>query len=216
DAVRDEPAAASRRPVDRWLQDRLSRLIERVTAAYEAGAFHRGLQAIRAFCARDLSAVYLTAADAPSAPAVLRQTVEALARLLAPTASFLADELWARLPGDARPLSAQLADWPDPPAAWRDDALAAQWMVALGACRRIRRAVRPVKKSLLATRKIVIYAAGEIRQALESTEDALASLIGAGAVECAPRDAASGSTLLPDADLTLRIADASPIRPGVE
>lgn len=203
---------------DRWLLDGLSRLVETVTASCDAGTFHRATQAVRTWTARSLVGVYLTAARPRlraggearrTVQGLLGHALEVLALLLAPTVSFLADELWTRLPGADRPLSVQLAAWPAPPAAWRDDALASRWAAGLAACRRIRRALggQPY-------RKILLYSAGETRRSLESLEDALTPLLGVDAVELAPRDAASPTALLCETDLV--VADASTNRTGME
>ena len=56
------------------------------------------------------------------------EIVTALAGMMAPILSFLAEDVWAALPPVAgRPTSVFLADFPSPPSTWTDDALAARY-----------------------------------------------------------------------------------------
>ena len=215
--------AARLRPVeeltepDRWLLDRLARLIEEVTAAAEAYAFQRALRAIRAFCARDLS-VYQGAVarrflplhtTRRAAQTVLYHAAETLARLLAPTVSFLAEDIWAHLPAGERPASAQLAAWPTAPTAWRDDALAARWELALAVRHRVFQALAaahaPLGKNAPNTSKVILYSAGEHQGLLESLGDILAAMLPVRAVEFAPRAQAPADAQYRDGELAVKV-----------
>ena len=112
--------------VDRFILDRLARLIDRVTRAYEEYQFHTVFHAVHNFCAVDLSALYLdvikdrlytSAPDDPrrrAAQTVCYDVFLALARLMAPILTFTAEEAWRYLPG-ARSESVHLERFPEVP-----------------------------------------------------------------------------------------------------
>jgi len=209
--------------VDRWALDRLARLIERVTSASETYAFHTALRALREFYLRELSGVYFGAVksrlgrslallDDPArraAQTVLYHAVDALARLLAPTLSFLAEEIWEHLPPDERPPSPQLAAWPTAPAAWRDDALAVRWTQALVVRRRIYQALTAAraagKKFSPASIKVILYSAGEYQRLLESMQDTFPAILPVNVIEVAHRTGTPADTPYHDADLAVQI-----------
>jgi isoleucyl-tRNA synthetase len=108
---RDRQSYAQLEEVDRWILDRLARLIARVTRAYEDYQFHTVFHAVHNFCAVDLSAQYLdvikdrlytSAAADPrrrAAQTVCYDVFTALARLMAPILTFTAEEAWRHAPG---------------------------------------------------------------------------------------------------------------------
>jgi isoleucyl-tRNA synthetase len=59
DPARDRQSYARLDEVDRWILDRLARLIDRVRRAYEEYQFHTVFHSVHNFCAVDLSALYL-------------------------------------------------------------------------------------------------------------------------------------------------------------
>ena len=141
--------------IDRWALDRLARVIARARQAYEAYEFHTVVHLLNNFCAVDLSALYLditkdrvycsAPADVPrrATQTVFYEIVRAIATLLAPILSFLAEEIWVSLPersctdpaADSVFLagvelrvsgaSPGKAGFPEPGPEWLDDALAA-------------------------------------------------------------------------------------------
>ncbi len=126
--------------LDRWALDRLARVEQRAYEAYEAYEFHAVYHLLNNFCAVDLSALYLdvvkdrlycSAAGDPgrrSAQTVMYEIVRALAGMVAPILSFLADDVWAALPAQAgRAESVFLTEFPRPDPGWLDDALAARF-----------------------------------------------------------------------------------------
>jgi isoleucyl-tRNA synthetase len=103
-----DPAAATRPTlVDEWMQARLQELVATCRDAYEKLEFHRVFHAVNAFCAVDLSSLYVDvtkdrmycdpagAGRRRATQAVMRQAFETLARLLAPILAFTAEEAWA-------------------------------------------------------------------------------------------------------------------------
>ncbi len=125
-------------PLDRWALDRLAHLIDRVTASYDAYAFHPVYQDLHYFCAVDMGAFYLDiikdrlyceAVDSParrSAQTVLTHVLEALTRLMAPVLSFTAEEVWNFMPGE-RSKSVHLERFPAPHPEWRNETLEREW-----------------------------------------------------------------------------------------
>jgi isoleucyl-tRNA synthetase len=114
-------------PLDQYMLVRTRELTTRILAWYEQFEFHRIYHAINEFANVDLSALYADVLKdrlytfAPNSPArraaqtVLWKITDALARLVAPILSFLADEVWQYLPADSRhEPSIHLAFFPTP------------------------------------------------------------------------------------------------------
>ncbi len=125
--------------LERWVLHRLTELDELVRRSVEAYDFHTLFTALHAFCAVDLSAFYFDVrkdslyCDAPealtrrAARTVLDRLFDCLARWLAPVLCFTAEEAWLSRHGDAADVSVHLTTFPEPPAAWRNPALAEKW-----------------------------------------------------------------------------------------
>src|SRR5205814_2966925 len=106
DPARDRQSYARLDEVDRWVLDRLARLIDRVRRAYEEYQFHTVFHSVHNFCAVDLSALYLdvikdrlytSAPDDPrrrAAQSTCHDVFQALARLMGPILTFTAEEAW--------------------------------------------------------------------------------------------------------------------------
>jgi len=140
----DFDARADRQPyerleeVDRFILDRLARLIDRVVRAYEEYQFHTVFHAVHNFCAVELSALYLdiikdrlytSAKNDPrrrAAQTACYDVFLALSRLMAPILTFTAEEAWRHLPG-ARSESVHLERFPEVPLPWLDDDLRGEW-----------------------------------------------------------------------------------------
>jgi isoleucyl-tRNA synthetase len=101
-------------PLDQYMLVRTREVTIKVLAWYEQFEFHRIYHAVNEFANVDLSALYADVLKdrlytfAPNNPArraaqtVLWKITEALARLVAPILSFLADEVWQYLPADTK------------------------------------------------------------------------------------------------------------------
>jgi isoleucyl-tRNA synthetase len=101
-------------PLDQYMLLRAREFTTQVLGWYEEFEFHRIYHAVNEFANVDLSKLYADALKdrlytfAPNSPArraaqtVLWKITEALARLVAPILSFLADEVWQYLPADAK------------------------------------------------------------------------------------------------------------------
>jgi isoleucyl-tRNA synthetase len=152
DARRDRRPYAELEEVDRFVLDRLARLIDRVTRAYEQYQFHTVFHSIHNFCAVDLSALYLdvikdrlytSAAGDPrrrAAQTACHEVFAALVKLMAPLMTFTAEEAWRSLPG-AHSESVHLERFPEVPLPWLDDGLKSEWDRLLEVRREVARAL---------------------------------------------------------------------------
>ncbi|MGH7387929.1 MAG: isoleucine--tRNA ligase [Candidatus Rokuibacteriota bacterium] len=156
DPARDRQPYARLDEVDRWVLDRLARLIDRVTRAYEEYQFHTVFHAVHNFCAVDLSALYLDIVKDrlyTSAPADPRRraaqtaghdVLAALVRVMAPILSFTAEEAWRHAPG-AHAESVHLERFPEVPVEWLDDRLADEWDRLLEVRREVAKALEAAR-----------------------------------------------------------------------
>ncbi|WP_439577070.1 isoleucine--tRNA ligase [Elioraea sp.] len=124
--------------LERWVLHRLAELDLRVREATGNFEWTGVFAELHGFCATDLSAfyfdirkdaLYCDRADSLRRRAcrtVLDHVFRGLVTWLAPVLVFTAEEAWlARFPGEDE--SVHLQTFPEMPASWRDDALAARW-----------------------------------------------------------------------------------------
>ncbi|MDX5400781.1 MAG: isoleucine--tRNA ligase, partial [Rhodobacterales bacterium] len=124
--------------LERWVLHRLAELDAEVREGYSAYDFQGVFQKLFTFCTTDLSAVYFDIRkDAlycdpkdslrrRACRTVMDLLFHRLTTWLAPVLVFTMEEVWLeRFPGDES--SVHLVDFPETPAAWRDEALAAKW-----------------------------------------------------------------------------------------
>ena len=95
--------------LDRWMLSRLQNLVRESREAYEKYEFHKVYHAVNAFCAVEISSLYVDITkdrlycDEPSSrrrratQTVMHAMVDAMTRLLAPILSFTAEEAWGFL-----------------------------------------------------------------------------------------------------------------------
>ncbi len=156
DPQRDRRPYAGLDEVDRFILDRLARLVDRTRRAYEEYQFHAVFHAVHNFCAVDLSALYLdvikdrlytSAAADPrrrAAQTACYEILSALARLMAPILTFTAEEAWRHLPGP-RAESVHLERFPEVPLVWLDDRLKGEWDRLLEVRREVARALETAR-----------------------------------------------------------------------
>ncbi len=156
DPARDRQPYARLDEVDRFVLDRLARLIDRVRRAYEEYQFHTVFHAVHNFCAVDLSALYLDVikdrlyTSAPTDPrrraaqTTCHDIFRALARMMAPILTFTSEEAWRYVPG-ARAESVHLERFPEVPVEWLDDTLDAEWSRLLEVRREIAKALETAR-----------------------------------------------------------------------
>jgi isoleucyl-tRNA synthetase len=156
DPARDRQSYARREEIDRWILDRLGRLVTRVTRAYEEYQFHTVFHSVHNFCAVDLSALYLDVikdrlyTSAPddvarrAAQTTCYDVLGVLGRLLAPILTFTCEEVWRHLPGP-RADSVHLERFPEVPREWVDGELAREWTRLLEVRREVARALESAR-----------------------------------------------------------------------
>lgn len=141
-------APAEMPELERWVLHRLAELDARVREGYAAYDFQGVFRALFDFATVDLSAFWFDIrkdalyCDAPGSPRrrAVRTVMDALFHRLtlwlAPMLPFTTEDVWlSRFPSEDD--SVHLHDFPDTPAEWRDDTLAAKWDMV----RRARRVV---------------------------------------------------------------------------
>jgi len=158
--ARDRQSYARLDEVDRWILDRLARLVTRLTRAYEEYQFHTVFHAVHNFCAVDLSALYLdiikdrlytSAAGDPrrrAAQTTCYDILRALTRAMAPILTFTADEAWRHLP-PPRAESVHLERFPEAPREWQDDLLKREWDRLLEVRREVAKALEMARAQKL-------------------------------------------------------------------
>jgi isoleucyl-tRNA synthetase len=121
--------------IDRWILDRLQKVITECRSAYESYEFHKVYHSLNQFCAVDLSSLYVDITkdrmycDANNSPrrqatqAAMEEIFETLCKLLAPILVFTAEEAW-RQRGHAN--SVHLESFSEPRESARDTLVRAQ------------------------------------------------------------------------------------------
>ncbi len=142
DPSKDQVSYQNLTPLDRWALNQLHNLILKCTSAYDAYEFYKVYHALNNFFAHELSATYLDilkdrlytgkAHGLPrrGAQTVLNHILRSLCGLMAPIASFLAEETYAYVPGERRE-SIFLTEFPTAPQEWADANLARDFSVLL-------------------------------------------------------------------------------------
>ncbi|HHY92199.1 MAG TPA: class I tRNA ligase family protein, partial [Firmicutes bacterium] len=139
DPARDRVPYQNLNELDHWALLTLTRLTEKVTAAYENYDYHLLYHALHNFCALDMSAFYLDvikdrlycsrpdAVERRAAQTVLYEVLTTLVRLMAPVLTFTAEEIWTYVPGEDKEESVQLTAWPEVKQEYLDRELEARW-----------------------------------------------------------------------------------------
>jgi isoleucyl-tRNA synthetase len=173
-------AEAEMPELERWVLHRLWTLDAELRRACASFEFHAFFSELHTYCAVDLSAFYfdvrkdslycdpIVSGRRRAARTVLDLLFDHLTAWLAPFLCFTAEEAWlSRHPGGGE--SVHLRLFPDVPAAWRDDALAAKWetlrqlrRIVTGALE-IKRAEKTIGSSLQACP--IVYAGEPFRSA---------------------------------------------------
>ncbi len=156
DPARHRQPYAALDEVDRFVLDRLARLVDRALKGYEDYQFHSVFHAVHNFCAVDLSALYLdvikdrlytSAPDDPrrrAAQTACFDILGALVRLMAPILTFTAEETWRYVPG-AHAESVHLERFPEVPLQWLDDGLKRDWDRLLEVRREVAKALEAAR-----------------------------------------------------------------------
>ncbi len=140
--TKDNVALKDMTPLDQWALHQLNELIEKTTAAYDAYEFYKVYHALNTFFAIDLSATYLDilkdrlytgrqdGVKRRAAQTVLFHITQTLCGIMAPIASFLAEETYGYLPGEKKE-SVFLTDFPKANGEWSKPKLAQDFAALL-------------------------------------------------------------------------------------
>ena len=193
----EEKVAPAEMPeLERWVLHRLHALDDDLRKACDAFEFHGFYAALHHFCATELSAFYLDIrkdalyCDRPDSPrrraarTVLDILFDCLTAWLAPVICFTAEEAWTARHGDNAG-SVHLRTFPDIPAGWRDDALAAKW----SRIRALRRVVTGALEEERAAKRI--GSSLDAAPAVEATPEYVEAMNGVDLAEIAITSAAT-------------------------
>lgn len=131
--------------MDKWILDRLHRIIARSYEAFEDYEFHIPVSLIHSFCVNELSAFYLdiskdrlyvedtNSLTRRSAQSAMWEILSCLTRMLAPLLSFTAEEIWQdmREIDSTLPESVFLSDFPTQDKSRLNDELNSLWSEAV-------------------------------------------------------------------------------------
>ena len=200
-------------PIDRWALSRFERYRAGVAKAYDQYEFHRVYHATVDLCATDLSAFYFDVLKdrtycsgaawrvRRAAQTVLYRVCRDLCRLLAPMASFTAEEAWQHLPG-AKASSVFLAGLPEAEPQLVDDGLEEEFRHLVSFRRTVNEALesrRVAKEIGKATEADVVLRLPKepqvLREVAEKYEDQLADLFLCATVQIGPSPGALESSV---------------------
>ncbi|MEO1776456.1 MAG: isoleucine--tRNA ligase [Pseudomonadota bacterium] len=134
--------------LERLMLHRLAELDPQVREGYRRFDYQAVFSSLFGFVTSDLSAFYFDVrkdalyCDGPDSPkrraarTVLEALFDRLVPWLAPILPFTMEEVWLARFGEGPDISVHLVDFPQTPAAWRDEALAAKW-AKIRAARRV-------------------------------------------------------------------------------
>ncbi|MBS0643152.1 MAG: isoleucine--tRNA ligase [Proteobacteria bacterium] len=143
--------------LERWILHRLTEIDARVRAAVTSYDWTGVYPELHNFCSVDLSAFYFDIrkdtiyCDRPdslrrrASRSVLDHLHRYLCTWLAPVLCFTAEEAWCARFGDQSSVHLEL--FPEPPAGWKDDALAAKWDQIRAIRRRITVPIEEARKA---------------------------------------------------------------------
>ncbi|MDQ2732364.1 MAG: class I tRNA ligase family protein, partial [Armatimonadota bacterium] len=211
--------------VDQWILDRLQRLVQRVTTAYDNYQYHIVTRELSLFLSGDLSAFYLdTVKDRlytslPSSPGrrsaqtAIYELSRSLAIILSPIMVHTMEEVWSHLPGGRDEVcSVHLAEFPVPRTAHLNDDLAAQWEPLFEVKRETQRVLDAFRRdgSLKNTREaaITLRCGPALAAQLAHFGSELATLLMVSEVTVLPRNAQSAQLPHTDTDMKYGILPA--------
>jgi isoleucyl-tRNA synthetase len=181
-------------PLDQWALDQTAQLIDAVTAAYDAYAFHRAYQLVNRFVGTTLSATYhdilkdrlyvsaKNSQERRSSQTAIHEIFHTLIRLLAPMIPFTCDEALAfHATGTELALdrAIQLEEWPIAHSEWAKSKASLEIEAILNLRETVHAALEPLRQdkkigqSLDADVLILVRQGSEIETILKRHESAL-------------------------------------------
>lgn len=189
--------------IDRWALNRLARMVEKVTRAYDQYEYHLLYHNLHNFCAIDMSAVYLDiikdrvycseplSRERRAAQTVMYQVINTVVRVMAPVLVYTAEEIWDYLPAAGeKEASVHLLDWPELPGEYLDDELEEKWQGLLAVRAEVARALEALRRediigqSLQA--QVELFARDGLYRLLAENKDLLADLFIVSRVDLYP------------------------------
>ncbi len=177
--------------IDRWALIRLSKLVEKVLAAYRSYDFHIVQHAIHNFCIVDMSNFYLDVikdrlyaekadgVERRGAQTVMYKILNALVRLLAPVLAYTSEEIWSFMPhidGEKEEF-VLMNEMPKPTPELYDDAFEAKWDKILAVKADVSKALETARGAKVIGHslgaKVEIFADGELFDLLSNMEKEL-------------------------------------------
>ncbi|MDO8586747.1 MAG: isoleucine--tRNA ligase [Armatimonadota bacterium] len=177
--------------IDRWILHRLQKLIARAIDGYDSYEFHRVFHSAHNFCAVDLSSLYLnvlkdrlyaSASDSKerrSAQTAMYQLLSVLVRMLAPILAHTSEEAWRSMPGEGRPESVHLAEFPEVDPTMQDEDMEATWQRLLDAREEVYRVLEQARQEATGKQAqplVELRASGDQFDLLQQYEDQLPTL----------------------------------------
>ncbi|MGE0526902.1 MAG: isoleucine--tRNA ligase, partial [Bdellovibrionales bacterium] len=188
DPARDQVAYENLTPLDRWALHRLNELTRKCTSAYDGFEFYKVYHGLNTFFAHDLSATYLDIlkdrlytgrANGPKrrgAQTVLFHILGSVCGIMAPIASFLAEETYSYMPGEKKE-SVFLTDFPLVRAQWTDEKLDADFQTLLEVRAAVSKELEELRRQKVIgsslDAQIQILAPEKTRKVLEAYRDCL-------------------------------------------
>lgn len=177
--------------IDKWALTRLNKLISECTKSYDAYDFNKAYQAINTFCVLDMSNFYLDiikdrlytarpeSTERRAAQTTMYEILQALVKIIAPMASFTAEEIWKYMPhkDGENTESVMLSYYPEVNEKYEDKELEAKWDKILkikeAVAKKLEeaRAEKVIGHSLNA--KVIISAEGEEYKFLNNNKELL-------------------------------------------
>jgi len=184
--------------IDRWALARLNDLVEKCGAAYESFEFHKVYHALNNFFTIDLSSVYLDVLKdrlytsrkdgirRRSSQTVFVELLDNLCRLMAPIATFLAEETYQYVPGRTAE-SVLCVDFPQRRNEWDNPELLKNFSVLLEVRSELSKILEDLRRQKVIgsglDASIVISAGGETYAMLEKYQPVLKELFIVSRVE---------------------------------
>ena len=212
--------------IDKWALIRLSKLTEKVLAAYRAYEFHIVQHAIHNFCIVDMSNFYLDVikdrlytqkANSPArraAQTTMYKILDALVKLLAPVLAYTAEEIWSFMPHTDKENQefVLLNDMPKPTPELYDEAFEAKWDQILAVKADVSKALENARAAKVIGHSlgadVEIFADGALYDLLSGMKDDLVTYFIVSDVSVKPVSEANGGTHTGETGIQVRVTQA--------
>ena len=191
----DKVGCENLKEIDKWALQRLYKLIEKVTKAYEEYDYNQVYHLVHNFCVIDMSNLYLDinkdrlyaskseSLDRRSAQTVMYEILVALTKLIAPILSFTAEEIWQNIifkEEDAE--SVFLTSWPKVNEnILKDETLEEKWNKIIEIKDIVAKQLEIARNEKLIgsslDSKVKIFAKGNIKRFIEENKDIIQEVL---------------------------------------